>query len=685
MELTAAVISAKMSDLIVRELEYKDISVFHWVDSKVVLGYINNEAKRFHVFVANRVQQIHDLSKSDTWFYIDSSANPSDDASRGISARELLYDSRWLRGPEFLWQRDQSWKSSLYKADEETENCWIEEMRKATCFVTNCNNGFVTYLEPERLERFSSWNSAIRAVANCIRYVRLIKSRVQNEYVMEKLNVEHMMQAERQVVKGLQSKYFEREIQYLKSEVVNQDDAVVNAHVKQSNLNKISSLFRLDPILDSCGILRIGGRIRLCSTICAEMKHPIIFPRKSHLTTLLIDHHHIQACHSGRGFTHNMLRQRGYWICGGSSAVSYHIMNCFQCKRLRGRTHLQKMSDLPEDRLEEAPPFTFCGLDIFGCFYIKEKRSEIKRYCVLFTCLSSRAIHIETVNSLETSAFINALRRFLCRRGPTRMIRSDCGTNIIGCRNDLNKALQEMDQETIKNYLLSEHCDWIEFKFNSPSSSHMGGVWERQIRTVRSVLEPLLWKCGSQLDDEGLRTFCCEAENVVNSRALTTDPLCDPSMPAPLTPNHLLTMKAKLLLPPPGKFQDADLYARKRWRRVQFLANEFWKRWRNEYVHTLQHRQKWTNKQRNFKTGDVVLISDESSPRNLWKLGRVSETTAGSDGLVRRVKLNVANRNLNSAGKRVSTPTVLERPIHKLVLLVPYDKDKDSRETKKME
>nr|XP_039251003.1 uncharacterized protein LOC120328550 [Styela clava] len=127
MELTAAVISAKMSDLIVRELEYKDISVFHWVDSKVVLGYINNEAKRFLVFVANRVQQIHDLSKSDTWFYIDSSANPSDDASRGISARELLYDSRWLRGPEFLWQQDQSWKSSLYKADEETENCLIEE------------------------------------------------------------------------------------------------------------------------------------------------------------------------------------------------------------------------------------------------------------------------------------------------------------------------------------------------------------------------------------------------------------------------------------------------------------------------------------------------------------------------------------------------------------------------------
>jgi len=134
------------------------------------------------------------------------------------------------------------------------------------------------------------------------------------------------------------------------------------------------------------------------------------------------------------------------------------------------------MSDLPEDRLESTPPFTYCAVDYFGPFVVKESRKELKRYGVLFTCMASRAIHLEIANSLETDSFINALRRFISRRGPIRQLRSDQGTNFVGARRELQPALAEMDQQKIKTKLLEEQCDWFSFKINVPAASHMGGV-----------------------------------------------------------------------------------------------------------------------------------------------------------------------------------------------------------------
>ena len=124
---------------------------------------------------------------------------------------------------------------------------------------------------------------------------------------------------------------------------------------------------------------------------------------------------------------------------------------------------------------------------------------------------------------METDSYVNALRRFICRRGPVRQMRSDNGSNFIGARRELREALAEMDQDQVKVEMLKENCDWVEIKFNVPSASHMGGIWERKIRTVRSVLSALLQRNGQQMNYEALRTFMCEAEAVVNSRPLTAE------------------------------------------------------------------------------------------------------------------------------------------------------------------
>ena len=149
--------------------------------------------------------------------------------------------------------------------------------------------------------------------------------------------------------------------------------------------------------------------------------------------------------------------------------------------------------------------------------------------------MASRAVHIETANSLKTDAFINALRRFICRRGHFRQLRSDQGANFVGARTELAQVLAEMDQEKIRTKLLEEQCDCISFKMNVPVASHMGGVWERQIRSARNVLSSLLQKNGKQLAAESLRTLMCEAEAIVNSRPLTVSQLADPDSLSPLT------------------------------------------------------------------------------------------------------------------------------------------------------
>ncbi|XP_068704813.1 uncharacterized protein [Montipora foliosa] len=318
------------------------------------------------------------------------------------------------------------------------------------------------------------------------------------------------------------------------------------------------------------------------------------------------------------------------------------------------------MADLPKERIAPAPPFTYCGVDYFGPFYIKGGRKELKCYGALFTCLSSRAVHIEAADSLETDSFLNALRRFIARRGPVREIRSDQGTNITGAEKELQRAISEMDNNAIQRSLCTKFkADWVQWKQNPPSASHKGGVWERQIRSVRSILTALMREHGRNLDDESFQTLMAEVECIINSRPLTT-PSSDPGDLDPLTPNHILTMKSKVVLPPPGNFQKEDVYLRKRWKRVQYLANVFWSRWRREYVQCLQQRSKWNRPRRNFDKGDLVLIVDDRVERNHWPLARIVHTYPDEEGYVRSVKFTTG-------------ATFLDRPVDKLILILEKD------------
>jgi len=185
-------------------------------------------------------------------------------------------------------------------------------------------------------------------------------------------------------------------------------------------------------------------------------------------------------------------------------------------------------------------------------------------------------------------------------------------------------------------------------------------TWEVSVRVRVRVLSSLLQNNRSQMDNESLRTLMCEAEAIVNSRLLTVNQLAYPDSPSPLTPNHLLTMKSKVVFAPPGAFQPTDVYCRKRWRRVQHLANEFWTWWGKEFLLSLQQQTKWTHPKRNLSIDNIVVIKDENISHSLWQLAHVSAVYPSLDGQVRKVQVALADSCLHDTGRRVASVRYLK-------------------------
>ena len=280
---------------------------------------------------------------------------------------------------------------------------------------------------------------------------------------------------------------------------------------------------------------------------------------------------------------------------------------------------------------------------------MKQGRSEAKRYGVIFTCFTTRAIHIEVIESLETDTFLNALVRFISRRGSPSKIFCDRATTFIGDRNELSLNMHRLNRDRIVR--TARHLD-IEWVFNVLLASCQGGVWERLIRTIRRVFAAIIHP-NCRLTDDTLRTFMCEVENLINGRSFTkcSDDVNDD---APLTPDHSLILRGNASLPC-GIFTDSDKYKR-RWRHAQHLVCSFWRRWLSEYLPLLQSRQKWLDILENVHVGDFVLIVNANAPRGCWPLGLVTEVTEGRDGLVKIIKM-------------VSRGKMVTRPITKIVLL----------------
>ena len=429
LELTAAVISVKLSKIIRDELDWEVGRVFYWTDSTSVLKCINNESKRFHVFESNRLTIIHNGSEVSEWRYVNREENPADDGSKGLKLDSLIKNNRWLQGPEFLWKNEDQWPQTRETPSMEENE---PEVRKEARIYTA-----TTSVHPlERLiSHFSSWWKLRRAVAWLLRLSAHLRAKLQlkrivgtqmeplemiEEMLPRQLTVEELGEAEKIILQRVQIVEFPDELKT----VISQGD---KKESKKLAKKKGSAFRQLNPFVEG-GLLRVGGRLNN-ACINNDSKHPIILPSKHRVTKMIIRQHHFEVGHMGQESVLSSLRKK-FWVIKGRAEVKRVIKSCVNCQRRKAKLSEQYMANLPETRLTpNKPPFSYTGIDYFGPFQVKQRRSKVKRYGCIFTCFTTRAVHIEIAHSLDTDSMLNALRRFVSIRGCPEEIRSDRGTN----------------------------------------------------------------------------------------------------------------------------------------------------------------------------------------------------------------------------------------------------------------
>ncbi|XP_071576443.1 uncharacterized protein [Temnothorax nylanderi] len=290
------------------------------------------------------------------------------------------------------------------------------------------------------------------------------------------------------------------------------------------------------------------------------------------------------------------------------------------------------MASLPVERVSQAKPFSISGVDFAGPFTMVTRRargvSSFKVYVCLFVCFAVKAIHLEIAFSLSTDSFLAALRRFVARRGRCSLLYSDCGTNFVGAARELENHM-----------CLAAEREKIKWSFNPPSAPHFGGLWESGVRSFKTHLRRVV---GDQiLSIEEFTTVVAQIESVLNSRPLcpmSTDPL-DLEI---LSQGHFLTMEPLVAVPTPD-VTPLPMNRLGRWQLVQRIHQDFWRRWHNEYLHTLQQRPKWWTSANRLDVGSLVLIKDDNASPLRWKRGRVEALHPGSDGVPRVATVRVAD------------------------------------------
>ena len=614
LELQAAVMAIRVAETVKTEHDMTVHETVYWSDSSTVLQWINSESRRFNTFVANRISEIQDSSDVSQWRHVPGSLNPADICSRGCPVTDLAPDGVWAQGPAFLWRGSDEWPAtragpgpSLPLGDGEAV-----ELRVTSCVTVTAEPA----INPSR---FSSWLRLLRVTAWTRRFAHNSRSKTAADRRTGPLTAQELSDAEHTLLRIAQSEQFGAEI-----------DALQQGKRLPAN----SRLHQLAPFMDSSGLLRVGGRLRH-APLDYEAKHQVILPAKGDVTRLIVTDRHKKLAHAGAEHVLTHLRQQ-FWVICGRAAVKRYTRVCMACRKRSAQPKPPLMGDLPAFRVgDPAPVFARVGVDFFGPMTVKRQRKREKRYGCLFTCLSTRAVHIELAHSLDTDSFIMALRRMMARRGKVKLVCSDNGTNLRAGERELREALQQWNQTKIADTLSQEGVEW---QFNPPAAPHFGGVFERLVRSAKRALSAVLGD--RAVDDETLRTVVTEAEALLNGRPLT-HASTDPDDHQPLTPNHFLIGRASPQLPP-GVFVDGDLCSRRRWKHTQVLINHFWLRWRREYLPTLTTRSKWSRDTAEVTVGELVLVSDDNVPRGHWPVGRVARVHPGVDGRVRVVEVKTA-------------------------------------------
>ena len=644
LELMGCLTLTRMYDTCRTSLQFaniQDCRRIFWVDSSTVLSWIKTPSLKFKPFVSARVAEIQETVGVDDFRYIRSKSNPADTLTRGTELSRL---TDWLEGPTFLQLPEANWPSfqvedqSIHVEEAEV----FKEMKNSGKADTSSKHGVAisgvnavkheattveanVKLEEDNtiLHQLLKTCSTFSKIRRTLAYVRRFAQNARKKNANTgPITVQELKESENQLFKWSQ------------------------LHLDPSVIDK-----KLIPSLDEDGLIRAHGRLEDARSLPQEMRNPIILPRDHLLVKLLLRHLHTKRAHCGyKSLIHEARRK--YWIIGVRSMSKALTSKCITCKKLRKKPLDQLMGQIPSLRVAAGfPPFSNTAIDMFGPLHIKLNRKTLKEaQVIIFTCMTTRAVHLELVNDKTSDAFLMAFRRFASLRGHPSVCWSDCGTNFVGAQAYLQEIMRNWNIPKIESVLSEDFCCDFKWLWNIPHASHQNGVVETLIKSVRQSLDAT---CKSRaFTEEQWRTFLSETTYIINGRPLypsSNDIWEGP----PITPNDILMGHH---LPPPQPEPEERINPRHLLRSTQDRVNEFWKCWMRYFAPNLLPRNKWFRTRENVEVDDLVLELDPNQKRSRWNLARVVATYPGNDGLVRKARIKT------QCGE-------YDRPIHKLCLI----------------
>ncbi|XP_052567268.1 uncharacterized protein LOC120425751 [Culex pipiens pallens] len=633
LELDAAKLGARLKHTVLGMHSLQVGRCVMWTDSRTVCSWLRADQYKYKQYVAFRVGEILELTSVMEWHWVSTKYNIADVLTKwGRTGPPLASDSEWISAPSFLYQPPGGSLISelpFWETDEDARSVVLFHNLINVCAV-------------------SKWSSLVRVTANVVRFIEncrrkrmglpIITTRVTYNYrelikrktptILLPLQQEEFQKAEAILWKQTQFECFPDEMSTL----------TANLNLKPgrspAKIEKSSVLFKLGPSLDENGVLRMTGRLANMEGIPYDQKFPIILARQHEITKRLIQDYHERFGHANRETVCNELRQK-FWIPNLRAAISEVTSECVWCKVHHCLPQVPMMAPLPAPRVRAGlRPFSSVDVDYLGPVEVTVGRRKEKRWVAVFTCMTVRAVHLEVVNSLTTQSCLMAVRRFICKRGAPDEILSDNATCFKGASNEMKKAAQRITTDCAEK-IISSTTAW---RFIPPGTPHMGGAWERMVRSVKEAM--MVLNDGMKLTDEILATTLAEAEDMINTRPLTYVPQESADLEA-LTPNHFLRGSVKLADLAVDKDVNPAQALRNIYKRTQHLANQMWGRWSKEYLATINRRTKWFDERRPLKAGDLVFVVD-GRDRKQWTRGIVEEVIPGIDGRIREAKVRTS-------------------------------------------
>lgn len=606
LELNAALLGARLATTISQVLREPIEQRFFWTDSSAVRGWLQGTASFFKPFVSNRIGEIQTLTTSSEWRHVPGKFNPADLATRSEFHPDVV-PKMWIHGPEFLKREEIFWPNDIKTKKN------FEDIKPKFEIYSNTIESQPTH---------SHWWKDLKTLDEALKKITKDTEHLERDMALKRL------------ILWAQQESFHEELNCVK---------------RSKDLRKTSRLLGLTPFLDDDQLLRVGGRLERAQ-VPYDLCHPIVLDPKHPLTILILDDLHVRGNHGGTNHALYLLRQT-YHVLRGREAVKKAQRRCDFCVRRSAKPLSQLMSGLPPNRLDcPSPPFYHTSVDYFGPYQILVSRNKTdKRWGAIFTCLTTRAVHLEVSRGLSSENFLMAFRMFETIRGRPATMYSDNGTNFIGARKVV--AVPETG---------------ITWNLQPPGAPHWGGAHEALVKSVKRTMDAILAKedkSKRHLKEDEFRMLLGEIMAFLNSRPLGYES-GDPNEPSALTPNHFLLLRPNQTIPARDYQQ---MSPRKHYHYLQKLIDDVWKRWNKEFLPLMLARDKWRNQNRNLLVGDMVLVVDPLAPRGQWKVGPILEVFPGNDGLVRAAKVNL------SGG-------ALVRPITKLCLLQPTETSKPDDE-----